>query len=68
MHYARMYRRCFSEISGDASIDPVPQWGVSFGMDYRERITIEPGNEAESLAFEAYGSPSTTSLSTSPQA
>ena len=25
------------------SIDPVPQWGVSFGMDYRERITIEPG-------------------------
>lgn len=25
------------------SIDPVPLWGVSFGMDYRERITIEPG-------------------------
>ena len=25
------------------SIDPVPEWGVSFGMDYRERITIEPG-------------------------
>jgi uncharacterized protein (DUF433 family) len=25
------------------SIDPVPLWGVSFGKDYRERITIEPG-------------------------
>ena len=25
------------------SIDPVPLWGVSFDMDYRERITIEPG-------------------------
>jgi len=25
------------------SIDPVPLWGVSFDMDYMERITIEPG-------------------------
>jgi len=25
------------------SIDPVPLWGVSCDMDYRERITIEPG-------------------------
>jgi len=25
------------------SIDPVPLWGVSFDMNFRERITIEPG-------------------------
>lgn len=24
-------------------IDPLPLWGVSFGMDYKDRITIEPG-------------------------
>jgi len=27
----------------DDLIDPLPRWGVSYGMDYRERITIEPG-------------------------
>lgn len=25
------------------SIDPAGPWGVSFGMDYRDRITIEAG-------------------------
>ena len=25
------------------SIDPPFPWGVSFGMDYKDRITIDPG-------------------------
>ena len=32
-----------AHVRGKDSIDPVGPWGVFFGMDYRERITIEPG-------------------------
>ena len=27
----------------DETFDPIPWPGVSFSMDYRERITVEPG-------------------------